>query len=125
MQRKNFKIIKKVDFEMIENLSNNRTKHPTKFDDSCKETSNSKQFVKIATAGRHREVNTIYVKHNVFHQSKLWRAVEWQNTQTALFKSPRDVLQINTLSQHLALGPKWKSGIKMQHIFVKVNYSLT
>ena len=78
------------------------------FDDSCEKVSNSKQFVKIATAGRHRELNTIYIKHNLFHQGKLGRDKELQNTHIVLFKSPRDVLQINTLSQQLGLGSQMK-----------------
>ena len=70
--------------------------------------SNSKEFVKLATAGRHRGLNTIYIKHILFHQSKLGRDVELQNTHIILFKSPRDVLQINTLSQQLSLGSQLK-----------------
>ena len=95
MQRKNLKFIQAVEFDLIENLPNNGTKYLLIFDDSFEETSNSKQFVKIATAGRHRGLNTIYIKHNLFHQSKLGRDVELQNTHIVLFKSPRDVLQIN------------------------------
>ena len=69
MQRKNLKIIEGVDFDLIENLPNNGTKYLLIFDDSSEEISNSKQFVKIATAGRHRGLNTIYIKNNLFHQS--------------------------------------------------------
>ena len=108
MQRKNLKFIRGVDFDLIENLPNNGTKHLLIFDDSCEEISNSKQFVKIATAGRHRGLITIYNKHNLFHQSKLGRDVELQNTHMVLFKSPRDVLQINNLSQQLDLGSQLK-----------------
>ena len=61
------------------------------FDESCEETSNSKQFVKTATDG-----------------NKLGRDVELQNTHIVLFKSSRDVLKINTLSQHLGLGSQLK-----------------
>ena len=70
MQRKNLKFIQGVDFDLIENLPNNGTKYLLIFDDSCEKISDSKQFVKIATAGRHRRLNTIYIKHNLFHQSK-------------------------------------------------------
>ena len=59
MQRKNLKFIQGVDFDLIENLSNNGTKSLLIVDDFCKEISNSKQFVKITTAGRHRGLNTI------------------------------------------------------------------
>ena len=41
---------------------------------------------------------------NLFHQSKLGRDVELQNTHTVLFKSPRDVRQVATLSVQLGLG---------------------
>ena len=44
----------------------------------------------------------------MFHQSNLGRDVELQNTHIVFFKSPRDVLQINTLSQKLGLGSKLK-----------------
>ena len=108
MQRKNLNFIQGVGFDLIENLPNNETKYLLIIDDSCEEISNSKQFVKVATAGRHRRLNAIYIKHNLFHQSKLRRDVELQNAHIALFKSPRDVLQINTLSQQLAQGSKLK-----------------
>ena len=108
MQRKNLNFIQGVDFELIENLPNNRKKFLLIFDDSCREFSNSKQFVKFATAGRPRGLNTIYIKDNLFHQSKLRRDVELQNTQIVLFKSPRDVLQINTLCQQIGLGSQMK-----------------
>ena len=108
MQRKNLKFIQGVEFDLIENLPNNRIKYLLIFDDSCEEISNSKQFVKIDTAGRHRGLNTIYIKHNLFHQSKIGRDLELQNTHIVLFKSPRDVLQINTLSQQLGLGSQLK-----------------
>ena len=68
-------------------------------------------FVKTATAGRHRimVLNTIYIRHNLFHQRKMGRVDELRNTHTVLFKSPRVVLQINTLSQQLVLGSQFKA----------------
>ena len=108
IQRKNLKFIQGVDFDLLENLPSNGTKYLLLFDDSCEVISNSKQFVKIATAGRHRGLNTRYIKHNLFHQSKLGRDVELQITHKVLFKSPRGVLQINTLSQQLGLGSQLK-----------------
>ena len=47
---------------------------------------------------------TIYIEHNYFHQSKLGRDVELQNTHIVLFKSPRDVMQVTTPSPQLGLG---------------------
>ena len=93
-----------VNFENIDSLKNNGTKYLLKFDDSCEDICNSKAFVVIATAGRHWGLSTIYIKHNLFHQSKLGRDVELQNTHTVLFKSPRDVMQVTTLSTQLGPG---------------------
>ena len=90
MQRKNLKFIQGVDFELIENLPKNGTKYLLKFDDSCEEISNSKQFVKVATAERHRGLNTLYIKHNLFHRSKLGRDVELQNAHIS-YSSHREM----------------------------------
>ena len=100
----NFEIVQGVHFEFINSLKNNGIKYMLIFDDSCAEICNSKEFVDIATAGRHRGFSTIYIKHNLFHQSKLGRDVELQNTHIVLFKSPRDVHQVVTLSVQLGLG---------------------
>ena len=70
------------DFELIENFSNNGKQHLLLFDGSCEEILNSKQFLKTATTGRHREMNAIYVKRNLFHQSELGRDTEVQNTHS-------------------------------------------
>ena len=105
---KNIELIEGVDFEFIQNLPNNGTKLLLVFDDSCEEISSSKDFVEIATAGRHRGLSTIYNKHDFFHQRRLGRDIELQNTQIVWFKSPRDVLQIITLSQQLGLDSQLK-----------------
>ena len=76
VQRKNLKFTQGVDFDLIEKLPKNGTKYLLIFDDSCEEILNSKHFVKIATAGRENGLNIIYIKHNLFHRSKLGRDVE-------------------------------------------------
>ena len=100
----NLEFVQGVNFEFIDSLKNNGTKYLLKFDGSCEEICNSKAFVDIATAGRHRGLSTIYIKHNLFHQSKLGRDVELQNTRIVLFKSRRDVLQVTTLCAQLGFG---------------------
>ena len=67
--------MKGVNLEYIGLLKNNGTKYLL-FDDSCEEIYNSKAFVDIGTAGRHRGLSTIYIKHKLVHQSKLGRDVE-------------------------------------------------
>ena len=101
---KNLEFVQGVNFEFIDSLKNNGTKHLLIFDSSREEICNSKAFVNNATAGRHRGLSTIYIKHNLFHQSKLGRDAELQNTHIVLFKSPRDVMQVTTLSIQLGLG---------------------
>ena len=96
--------VRGVNFEFIDSLENNGTKYLLIFDDSCEKTCNSKAFVDIATAGRYRGLSKIYIKHNLFHQSKLGGDVKLQNTHIVLFKSPGDVLQVTTLSTQLGLG---------------------
>ena len=93
-----------VNFKFIDSLKNNGKEYLLIFDDSCEEICNSKAFVDIATTGRHRDLSTIYIKHNLFHQSKLGRDVELQNTHIVLLKSPRDVMQITALSTQFGLG---------------------
>ena len=100
----NLEFVRGVNFEFIDSLRNNGTKYLLIFDYSCEEICNSKAFVDIATAGRHRGLSTSYIKHNLFHQSKLGRDVELQNTHLVLFRSPRDVMQVITLSTQLGLG---------------------
>ena len=65
-----------VNVDFIHSLKNNGTKYLLIFDNSCGEVCNSKAFVDIPTAGRHRGLSTIYIEHNLFHQSKLGRDVE-------------------------------------------------
>ena len=71
------------------------------YDDSCEEIFNDKEFVKIATSGRHRKVHVIYVKHNLFHQSKWSRTIDLNTTHIILFKSLRDIQQIECLGKQL------------------------
>ena len=100
----NLEFVQGVNFEFNDSLKNNGTKYLLIFDDSSEEFCNSKAFVDIATAGRHRGLSTINIKHNLFHKSKLGRVVELQNTHIVLFKTPRDVIQVTTLSAQLSLS---------------------
>ena len=74
------------------------------FDNSCEEICNSKAFVDNATAVRRPGLSNFYIRHNLFHQSKVGRDVDLQNTHIVLFKSTRDVMQVSTLSAQRGLG---------------------
>ena len=71
------------------------------FDDSCEEIFNEKEFSKLATAGRHRNISVIYVKHNLFQQSRWSRTIDLNTTHIILFKSPRDTQQISFIGRQL------------------------
>ena len=71
------------------------------FDDSCQEIFNDKEFVKTATFGRYRKLHVIYVKHNLFHQSKWSRTIDLKTTHIILFKSLRNIQQIEYLGKQL------------------------
>ena len=101
---KNLEFVQGVNFEFIDSLKNNGAKYLLIFDNSCEKICTSKAFVDFAIVGRHRGLSTIYIKHNLFHQSKLGRDLELQTTHIVLFKSPRDVMQVTTLGAQLGLG---------------------
>ena len=100
----NPEFVQGVNFEFIDSLKNNGTEYLLVFEESCEEFYNSKAFVDIGTARRHRGLSTIYIEHNLFHQSKLGPHVERQNMHIVLFKSPQDVMQFSTLSVQLGPG---------------------
>ena len=74
------------------------------FDDSCEKICHSDAFIDIAAAGRYPGLSTIFIRHNLFPQSKLGRDVELQDMHIVLCKSLRDVMQVSTLSGQLGLG---------------------
>ena len=86
----NLEFLQGVNFECIDSLKNNGTKYFLIFDDSCEEICNSKAFVDIATAGRNRGLSTTYIKHNLFHPSKLGRDVDYETL--TLFSSSLPVM---------------------------------
>ena len=71
------------------------------FDDTCEEIFNEKDFVKLATVGRHNNVHVIYVKHNLFQQNKQSRTIDLNTSHLILFKSRRDIQQIDYLGRQL------------------------
>ena len=82
-------------FESLRNLENVLLV----FDNSCKDIYNDKEFVRLATAGR--GIDVIYVKHNLIQQSRWSRTIDLNTLHIILFKSPRDVQQLDLLGRHL------------------------
>ena len=95
----NLEFVREVNFEFIDSLKNNGTKYFKKFTIQRP----------LLTLPRLGDIgvwaqSTLNTKHNLFHQSKLGRDVELQNTHIVLFKSPGEVMQVTTLSTQLGLA---------------------
>ena len=100
----NMNFVEGIRLEFKDSLDDKSTKYLLMFDDSCEKIRNSKVFVDIATAGRHRRLSTIYIRYNLIHQNKEGRDDELRNTHILPFKSPRDVMPVNTRNALLGLG---------------------
>ena len=90
----NVKFMKFNGFESLRNLVNILLV----FDDSCEDIYNEKE---IATAGSNRGIDVIYVKLNLFQQSRWSRTFDLNTSHIVLFKSPRDVQQLDLLGRQL------------------------
>ena len=89
MQREieSLEFVQVVKIEFIDWCKNNGTKYLIIFEDSCEEICSSKAFFDKATTEKHRELSTIYIKHNLFHH-KPGRDAQLQKTHMVLYKSP-------------------------------------
>ena len=72
-------------------------------DDSYEEIYNDKEYVKLATAWRHKNINVIYIKHNLYQQSKWSRTIDLNTTHIILFKSACGFQQVKFLGKKLNL----------------------
>ena len=55
----------------------------------------------MATAGRHKNISVIYMKHKLFQQSKWSRTTDLNTTHIILFKSSRYIQQIVLIGRQL------------------------
>ena len=123
----NLEFVQVVNFEFMDSLKNNGTKYLLIYDEYAGKLCKSKASFEIATAERHRGLSTIYIKHNHFNQSKLGRDVELQNTHIVLFKFPRDVMQVTTLSTLLGPGSElvdWyrdTTSVSFRHLMIDLS----
>ena len=70
-------------------------------DDLYDEAANTKEFLDLVIAGRHRNVHLMVLRHNLFQQSKFSKTIDLNVTQIVLFNSPRDSEQIGILGRQL------------------------
>ena len=85
------------------------------FDDFSEELLKSKEFTRIATAGRHLGLHVLYIKHNLFHKSPIGRDVELQLTHIVLFQSPVTLIKLNDLGNSWASQNFYLYAIRMPH----------
>ena len=71
------------------------------FGNSCEEIFKDKEFVKLATAGRHKNNSVFYVKQYFYQRSEWSQTIDLNTTHIFLFKSPRDVQQVGFLGKQL------------------------
>ena len=72
------------------------------FDDQMIDASKDKRIVNLFTRGfHHRNLSVIYIVQNLFHQGKSSRSISLNSHYLALFKNPRDKLQILTLAKQM------------------------
>ena len=95
-KKMNIEFINYLDFEMIKTLQDCLLI----FDDLCEEIY-QEDFVKIAVSGKHRGIHCIFVKHNLFHQSRWSRTIDLNTTHIILFSSPRHSQQIQFFGKQL------------------------
>ena len=79
----------------------NSSELPDEIKTIVKEDTVKKIMYYLATAGRHRGIDVIYVKHNLFQQSRWSRTIDLNTSHIILFKSPRDVQQLDLLGRQL------------------------
>ena len=79
------------------------------FEDQMIDASKDKRIVNLFNRGsHHRNLRVIYNVQNLFHQGKGSRSISLNSHYLALFKNPRDNLQILTLASKCIPG-KWIS----------------
>ena len=70
-------------------------------DDLLDEAAQSKDFLALVVAGRHRNVHLMVLRHNLFQRTKNSKTIDLNVTQIILFNSPRDSEQIGVLGRQL------------------------
>ena len=71
------------------------------FDDCGEEIMESKAFATLATAGKHKNISTIFIKHNFYQQGRYPVTIDKGTTHTVLTKSPRIGMQLKVKGSEL------------------------
>ena len=71
------------------------------FDDCGEEVMESEAFATLATAGRHKNIYTIFIKHNVYQEGRYSVTIDKGTTHIVLIKSTRIGKQLKILGSEL------------------------
>ena len=82
-------------------VNNKPQKLLTIFDDSCDEVLQCKNFALLATAGRHKGIHVIFIKHNLYQQGRFSVTIDKSTTHILLLKTPRIGKQLQILGGEL------------------------
>ena len=100
---------KAVDLDLVQGLEWNAVERSEALkqrtlvviDDLYDEAAQSKEFLDLVIAGRHKNVHLMVLRHNLFQQCKNSKTIDLNVTQMILFNSPRDLEQIGILGRQL------------------------
>ena len=100
---------KAVDLDLVQGLEWNAVERSEALkqrtlvviDDLYDEAAQSKEFLDLVIAGRHKNVHLMVLRHNLFQQCKSSKTIDLNVTQMILFNSPRDLEQIGILGRQL------------------------
>ena len=70
-------------------------------DGSCEKIYSDKEFVILATAGRHKKINVTYTEHHHFQQSNWFCITDFNTKQMISIKSARDIQKNELLGMKL------------------------
>ena len=71
--------------------------------------------------GRHKSLDVIYVKHNLFQQSRWSRTIDLKTSHIILFKSPRDIQQLDQLGRQPNAPKFWTSKDSFGHLLIDLD----
>ena len=74
------------------------------FDDSCDDILEFVSFANLATAGRHKSISVIFIKHNLYQQGKYCVTVDKNTTHVVILTWPRIGQQLKILGSELQIA---------------------
>ena len=97
----NIEFIQDIEWNFLQKADAQRKRILLVLDDLFDEAAQSKDFLALVVADRHRNVHLMVLRHNFFQRTKNSKTIDLNVTQIVLFNSPRDSEQIGVLGRQL------------------------